>query len=226
MKRKEYYMSTLSKIFEISKMLNSKDKGITKSGKVSVGSIVLYEYYELSDFIPTLLEELKTNRLVFKINYLKDKATLEVSDEDKTDIETFEIYYNENITNPLPAKGKNPLQQMGELMTYIKRYLLVNAFNLCDNDSTEQVQNVQNQNLRSLTQNGQKNTCIKEAQQITEICEKIDSAQNIREKTALINKGFETIKQYNTEMQQTEPLRSSINKLKKLYFEVKERKKI
>lgn len=222
-------MSTLSKICEISATLNSKETGIKKSGKVSIGNTVLYRYYELSDFLPTLLEEFNKNKLAFKINYLKDRATLEICNEDKTDIETFEIYYNENITNPLPAKGKNPLQQMGELMTYVKRYLLVNAFNLCDDDSTEQLQNVRNYpedrnqilgTQDSLT-NEQKNTCLRVAQEITEICNKANSTQKSEEKRTLINKGFKIIKQHGEITQQAEPLRTAIMKLKKLYFEAK-----
>lgn len=200
-------MSTLSKIRDIS--IKLKEQKLKKSGITPA-----YPYFELSDFLPKIIEEMKKSDLSIKIDYLKDKASLMICNEDKTDVETFELYYNENITNPLPVKGKTALQQMGEMMTYIKRHLLINAFNICGETNTL--------SEKQLT------ICKEVAEKLNGICNKIQHTSDTITVKALIHQGFEIRKnilldENNKQILYIEPVKSAINRLFAFYKQNKDK---
>lgn len=89
-----------------------------------------FKYYELADFIPqvnTLFEELG---LFSAFNIKDDLATLTIVDTDKPESAI-------QFTSPIAdaqIKGTTPVQSLGGVHTYLKRYLYVNALEIVESD--------------------------------------------------------------------------------------------
>lgn len=112
------------------KILNiSNDLRIKKEGKNTFSK---YDYFTPDDILSNLNPLLHTHKVFCHFDLLRNdneyKATLTVSD---CSSEQSLIYNME--TPPLEIRGANPVQAVGGLMTYCKRYLLMNAFNIADN---------------------------------------------------------------------------------------------
>lgn len=103
---------------------NSK---IKKSGKNAYAG---FTYFELKDFIPTVNELFDKYGLSSNFSIVENVANLFIVDTDKPE---------ENIlfTSPIAEtqlKGCTPIQALGAVHTYMKRYLYLNAFEITEDD--------------------------------------------------------------------------------------------
>lgn len=117
-----------------------QDIKIKKSGKNKHAG---FEYYELSDFLPTLNELMKENGLNDRFTIESGLATLTLIKGD--DEQHYSIPF-EMFDVPLTKAGSPMMQQiqyLGALNTYYKRYLYLNAFGITDGEVIDSIDNSQ-----------------------------------------------------------------------------------
>jgi hypothetical protein len=103
------------------------ERNVKKSGKNKFAN---YSYYELADIIPNIIYLCNEQGLFTKFTFTKEEARLEIRNVEKPD--EFEFY-----TSPmeeLELKGANRIQALGGVETYQRRYLLMAAFDIIEND--------------------------------------------------------------------------------------------
>ena len=103
------------------------EANLKKSGENSYSG---FKYYELSDFIPTIISLCNEVGLFTKFTFDNDMATLTIINSDKQD-------QKEEYTSPmrnLQLKGCNDIQALGGVETYSRRYLYMSAFDIVEND--------------------------------------------------------------------------------------------
>ena len=99
---------------------------LTKSGKNKFAG---YSYFELGDFLPTIQDIFNQIGLCGYISFGKDLATLTITDVDGGG----EIV----ITSPMAEanlKGAHPIQSLGAVETYNRRYLWMAALEVVEHD--------------------------------------------------------------------------------------------
>lgn len=106
--------------------------------KSGVNSFAGFNYYELADFLPTINEMLEKEGLTsnfsiypMTINNPEAKAVLRIADINNYDEDYIE--FNSPIADA-NVKGCTPIQSLGAVHTYMKRYLYLNAFEIIEND--------------------------------------------------------------------------------------------
>ena len=106
--------------------LEFQNMGVKKSGKNSYAG---YTYYELSDIIPAINKLADKLKFCCVINFTNDLAKLDFCDLEKDERITF--------TSPMSSaslKGAMDVQNTGAVITYLKRYLYQNCFEIVEND--------------------------------------------------------------------------------------------
>ena len=102
---------------------------LKKSGKNSFAN---YSYFELGDFIPTINQIFNEVGLCGVVSYDSEIASLTITDtDDNTSIV---------ITSPMAEanlKGCHPIQNLGEVETYTRRYLWVTAMEIVEHDALD-----------------------------------------------------------------------------------------
>jgi hypothetical protein len=91
-----------------------------------------YQYFELGDFIPTINEIFHGLGLCSVISFDKEMATLRIIDTDNGGVITF--------TSPMAEanlKGTHPIQNLGAVETYSRRYLYVTALEIVEHDALD-----------------------------------------------------------------------------------------
>jgi hypothetical protein len=91
-----------------------------------------YQYFELGDFIPTINEIFHGLGLCSVISFDKEMATLRIIDTDNGGVITF--------TSPMAdanLKGTHPIQNLGAVETYSRRYLYVTALEIVEHDALD-----------------------------------------------------------------------------------------
>ena len=91
-----------------------------------------YSYFELGDFIPTITEIFYNIGLCGVVSYDKEIASLTITD---TDDGTSLV-----ITSPMAEanlKGCHPIQNLGAVETYTRRYLWVTAMEIVEHDALD-----------------------------------------------------------------------------------------
>lgn len=104
-----------------------QEMNLKKSGKNKYAG---FTYYELGDFLPAINEICNKIGLCPIINFDEQYATMKIYDCDNADI------YIE-FTSPMKEieqKGCNPIQSLGGVETYSRRYLYLTAFEIVEND--------------------------------------------------------------------------------------------
>lgn len=100
---------------------------LKKGGKNNFAN---FNYYQLDDFMPALNQLMLSENLTTMFNIEDKIATLTVIDCDKPeDVVVF--------TSPIASadiKGSTPIQCLGGIHTYMKRYLYQNAFEIVEPD--------------------------------------------------------------------------------------------
>ena len=140
-------MNIHKKIQKVKKELSERD--LKKSGRNDFSG---FSYYELGDFLPSIIELCNKYGLFTKINFEKhysiknistneintnteyqldgDVAVLTIINTDKPDEK--EIYSCD--VKELNLKGANSIQNYGGVQTYLRRYLYMNAFDIVEAD--------------------------------------------------------------------------------------------
>lgn len=127
------------KIAEVNHKLNCTS--LKKSGFNKFGN---FAYYELEDLLPTIEESCYENGLLMQFQFDNSKAVIRFINTDNP---------KETYSNSIPLQSRelpnlpkmNEFQVYGSMMTYYKRYLLLNTFNISersiiDNDAYEEMQ--------------------------------------------------------------------------------------
>jgi hypothetical protein len=99
---------------------------LSKSGKNKFAG---YSYFELGDFLPTIQDIFHQIGLCGFVSFGKDLATLTITDVDGGG----EIL----ITSPMAEanlKGTHPIQNLGAVETYNRRYLWMAAMEIVEHD--------------------------------------------------------------------------------------------
>lgn len=99
---------------------------LSKSGKNKFAG---YSYFELGDFLPTIQDIFNQIGLCGYISFGTDLATLTITDTDGGGEIT--------ITSPMAEanlKGAHPIQNLGAVQSYTRRYLWMSALEVTEND--------------------------------------------------------------------------------------------
>lgn len=107
-----------------------QNKGLNKSGNNKFAG---YTYFELADFLPTINQLCLDLNLMTQTSFTSDLATLKVINAEKPE----EII---EFTSPMATaqlKGCHEIQNLGAVETYQRRYLLVTAFEIVENDALD-----------------------------------------------------------------------------------------
>ena len=91
-----------------------------------------YNYFELGDFIPTITEIFYNIGLCGVVSFDKELATLCITDTD----DGSQIV----LTSPMAEanlKGCHPIQNLGAVETYTRRYLWVSAMEIVEHDALD-----------------------------------------------------------------------------------------
>lgn len=120
-------MSVHAKLMRARLMLQKRQ--LNKSGHNKFAG---YTYFELGDFLPAIQEIFSEVGLCGVISFKNDYATLTITDVDKGgQIE---------ITSPMAEanlKGCHPIQNLGAVETYTRRYLWVTAMEIVEHDALD-----------------------------------------------------------------------------------------
>ena len=91
-----------------------------------------YQYFELGDFLPTINQIFARVGLCGVVSFDKELATLTITDTD----DNSEI----KLTSPMAdanLKGCHPIQNLGAVETYTRRYLWVSAMEIVEHDALD-----------------------------------------------------------------------------------------
>ena len=105
-------------------ILNSK---IKKSGKNTFAG---FDYYELGDIVPLILESCKKYNVFLQTSFDNEVATLKIINIEAPQ----EILEYTSPMRELSLKGCNEIQNLGGVETYQRRYLLLMAFDIVEPD--------------------------------------------------------------------------------------------
>lgn len=103
-----------------------------KMNKSGLNKFAGYSYFELGDFLPSVMDIFNETGLCGVISFGTDVATLTITDVDGGG----EIV----ITSPMAEaqlKGCHPVQNLGATETYIRRYLWVTAMEVVEHDALD-----------------------------------------------------------------------------------------
>lgn len=107
---------------------NILNKGLKKSGKNKFAG---FDYYELADFLPTIIHECKENNIFTHITFTNEEARLKIINIDKPE----EFIEYSSPMRELELKGCNQIQALGGIETYQRRYLFLVAFDIIEADA-------------------------------------------------------------------------------------------
>lgn len=126
MEEKKQELNIYQKIQKIKVEISNKKLKKTGENKYSG-----FKYYELQDFLPTIVILCDRYQLFTKFELVPDKAILTIvnAENDKESIE-----YT-MPTADLELKGANKIQSIGGVQTYLRRYLYMNAFDIVESDT-------------------------------------------------------------------------------------------
>ena len=106
-----------------------QSKSMSKSG---LNKFAGYSYFELGDFLPSVMEIFNGIGLCGVISFAPDVATLTITDVDGGG----EI----KITSPMAdanLKGAHPIQNLGAVESYTRRYLWLAAMEIVEHDALD-----------------------------------------------------------------------------------------
>jgi hypothetical protein len=91
-----------------------------------------YQYFELGDFMPTINQIFHQIGLCGVVSFEKDLATLTITDtEDGSQLSLKSPMADANL------KGCHPIQNLGAVETYTRRYLWVTAMEIVEHDALD-----------------------------------------------------------------------------------------
>ena len=92
-----------------------------------------YDYFELSDFVVPAVQIFREVGLIGMVSFDKDSAQLTVVNVDKPDEQ---IVFRSPMSEA-NLKGCHPVQNLGAVETYIRRYLWVVALEIVEHDALD-----------------------------------------------------------------------------------------
>ena len=124
-----------------------------------------YSYFELGDFLPTINQIFARVGLCGVVSFDKELATLTITDtEDSTEIK---------LTSPMAEanlKGCHPIQNLGAVETYTRRYLWVSAMEIVEHDALDSSAPLKEDKvIISPTQGAQQDIPIEELRYLEEV---------------------------------------------------------
>ena len=105
-----------------------QDLKLKKSGKNTFNH---FEYFELSDFLPSIVRLCKKFKVLTYISFTQDKGIL-------TAVNGNNLQEQISVESPLVSiemKGANAIQALGAVETYTRRYLYLAMFNITEPDT-------------------------------------------------------------------------------------------
>jgi hypothetical protein len=124
-----------------------------------------YQYFELGDFLPTINQIFARVGLCGVVSFDKELATLTITDTD----DNSEI----KLTSPMAdanLKGCHPIQNLGAVETYTRRYLWVSAMEIVEHDALDSSAPLKEEKvIISPTQGAQDNIPIEELRYLEEV---------------------------------------------------------
>lgn len=106
---------------------------IKKSGENKFAG---YKYYELGDFLPPINQLMKEHNVCSIVSYGIEAATLTLINTEKPE-ETISFY---SPMAEATLKGAHPIQNLGAVETYQRRYLYMTAFEIVEADALDATQ--------------------------------------------------------------------------------------
>jgi hypothetical protein len=103
---------------------------LKKTGKNSFAG---YSYFELGDFVVPALEIFKQVGLTSVISFKQDEAMMQIINTDKPD----EMIVISTPMSEASLKGCHPVQNLGAVQTYLRRYLWVAAMEIVEHDALD-----------------------------------------------------------------------------------------
>lgn len=94
-----------------------------------------YTYYELGNFLPRIMTLCSEQKIFPVISFTAEVATLTIYDCEKPDAKV-------EITTPMSTaqlKACHPVQNLGAVQTYLRRYLYIAMFEIVESDKIEAV---------------------------------------------------------------------------------------
>ena len=126
-----------------------------------------YSYFELGDFLPTINSIFYKTGLCGVVSFGKELASLTITDtEDGSEIV---------LTSPMAEanlKGCHPIQNLGAVETYTRRYLWVSAMEIVEHDALDSSPPVREEKQAPVitpTQGAQDNIPIEELRYLEEV---------------------------------------------------------
>lgn len=116
-----------SKMLQITKILNNSN--LKKSG---FNKFLHFSYYELKDFLPLLYSLCAKFSLFIKIDIEQNRSVLYVTDIETGEVESFQHFFHTDLK--IITDKMDPIQREGCISTYMRRYLLINAFGIIEPD--------------------------------------------------------------------------------------------
>ena len=127
-------LNIYQKIQAVKKELSARE--LKKSGENKFSG---FKYYELGDFLPSIIELCEKYGLFTQITFTNEKGILNIIDCN-AEIQTgdkpaeYRIVQYESPLRDLELKGANAIQALGGTETYLRRYLYMNAFDIVEAD--------------------------------------------------------------------------------------------
>ena len=138
---------------------------LSKSGKNKFAG---YSYFELGDFLPTIQDIFNQIGLCGYISFGTDLATLTITDTDGGG----EIM----ITSPMAEanlKGAHPIQNLGAVQSYTRRYLWMSALEVVEHDILDASKPLEDKPAPIITpnQNAQEHVSEAEMEELRDIAD-------------------------------------------------------
>ena len=96
-----------------------------------------YDYFELADLMPAINKIMAAHRLLGVCSFGLEMATLTIIDAEKPDGPTLEFICPMSTAE---LKGCHPVQNLGAVQTYTRRYLWTAAFEIVEADALDATQ--------------------------------------------------------------------------------------
>lgn len=168
-------MSIYEKLSKVQLALMRKD--IKKTG---FNKFKRYHYYTLDDLMPPCIEECNREGLTFFFNFRNNEAIIRLHEwENPKEGISCGLPFPELITPDEDTKNKNNVlvQDLGAVVTYLKRYLLINLFDITD---VELIDSESNDTASSAKKQGNKSKSSK-PKQVAEKVEDVPVDLNVNE---------------------------------------------
>jgi hypothetical protein len=181
---------------------------LKKSGKNTYSN---FTYYELGDFLPALNQLMDVYGLATRFvihpenDGQKERAVLEVFNSERPEDKI--VYFSETASVEIGKKrdgtgGADPIQNLGGKITYMRRYLLMMAFEIVESDSVENQDKVKEKTQVDLDEESKKKIlAATDLQELADVCKAIKEEKGpkyIREILNLYNARKEAIENDNS----------------------------